>query len=280
MANLDRESLDAEYWSDLLEATPVAGITLDPTINYADFAIYGDRLADRQVNMVRTLCADSFDPGKATLLDIGCGMGRLTKPFADQFSKVVGVDINSRILDEARTYCQGKPNVEFFLSDGQRLPFSDAVYDHAYCGGVLQHVTDVSTITGYFREGLRVLRVGGILNFGIQTWHTAAHTGPNTVRIGAKVTAAHIEQILWEESCELVALVEDPDDPVPHFNIILRKTNAPSPVPFILSEEDVIPMPIRSGIFEDLPSYKNLRMRWNEKDGTQPVTFWDRYHIS
>src|SRR5947209_17814502 len=42
---------------------------------------------------------------RRTAVDFGCGVGRLSIPLAKRFQNVIGVDISSGMLDEARRNC-------------------------------------------------------------------------------------------------------------------------------------------------------------------------------
>lgn len=71
-------------------------------------------------------------------LDFGCGVGRLTIPLAGQFTSVVGVDISSAMLSEAR---RNSPdlNIDYVLSD-DRLSQVEGTFDFINTCIVLQHI--------------------------------------------------------------------------------------------------------------------------------------------
>lgn len=64
-------------------------------------------------------------PG-ATILDLGCGIGRLTLPLAATFPAVsfVGLDLSPKMVTTARTSAKqhGQRNVRFLTGDGRTLP--------------------------------------------------------------------------------------------------------------------------------------------------------------
>ena len=74
--------------------------------------------------------------------------------------------------------------------------------------------------------------------------------------------------------CEVLELVEDPSDPVPHMNLILRKLPARKFAMHKVKKSLLTSQAVRTGIFEDLESYEKFRALWS-KPGTKPVTFWD-----
>jgi ubiquinone/menaquinone biosynthesis C-methylase UbiE len=72
-------------------------------------------------------------------LDIGCGVGRMTKSLVPFFSEVVGIDIAPEAIDLARANC---PKAEFMEYDGSSIPFPDGYFDGVLSWTTLQHVPD------------------------------------------------------------------------------------------------------------------------------------------
>jgi SAM-dependent methyltransferase len=264
--------LDRLYWTDIAEHGPLAGITLDPTISPEDFYVYGNRLAARQLGFLRRFADRDFS--RQTVLDVGCGVGRICLPFSTVFRRVIGTDINAAILDEARRYLVNAPNVTLVQGDGLTLPVEDASVDVVYSGGVLQHIPDLEVICGYFREGLRVLRSGGSLIYTFQTWYTERAGGTHGNRVGAQVLASDITATLADQPARVLGMVSDSLDPIPHLTLVLEKAAGPvKPKEQRLRERDVVDLPLRTGIFEDLDSYAKLRALW-AKGRDREVTFW------
>jgi ubiquinone/menaquinone biosynthesis C-methylase UbiE len=275
------EELDNKYWREYKEKTSMAGITLDDKISEEDFVIYGDRLAQRQIEMFEANTDKAIKD--SNVIDIGCGLGRVCRPYSKQFKQVVGLDINEKILEAAKAYCQGRENIEFVQNDGVSIPFEDNHFDFVYSGGVLQHIPRIDVITNYFREGLRVLKPGGLLNFSVQVWMILRKGGVQGDRVGAQVRATDIEEILNEMGHELVAIYYDDIDPVPHFNIVIKKLEedeakknieARKSSPYKIDPKMIEIRQVRTGIFEDLPSYTEFRKIWSQKHAKQ-ITFFD-----
>lgn len=69
------------------------------------------------------------------ILDIGCGTGKSTRDAARRASSgsVLGVDLSSRMLDDARRRSaqEGLTNVDFLQGDAQVHPFEESTYDLA-----------------------------------------------------------------------------------------------------------------------------------------------------
>lgn len=112
------------------------------------------------VDRVRRLCPRLW-PGRA--LDFGCGVGRLTRPLADHFDEVVGVDIAPTMVDLARRYHADRPSCRFEVNPAEDLArFPSGTFDLVLSLIVLQHVPP-ATAVGYLRELGRLVAPGGVL---------------------------------------------------------------------------------------------------------------------
>jgi SAM-dependent methyltransferase len=96
--------------------------------------------------------------GGQTVLDFGCGTGRLTRFAADLGADACGVDGTPEMIDVARTLA---PGLRFEKSDGVRLPFDDATFDLVLSVYVLQYYVGTSDLSALAAEFARVLRPGG-----------------------------------------------------------------------------------------------------------------------
>lgn len=101
-------------------------------------------------------------PGHA-VLEIGCGVGRLSAAIAPEVGTLVSVDLSPRMLALAR---QRHPHLRFELIDGASLAaYPDGAFDLvvAYC--VWQHLPSRRVLARCLAESRRVLAPAGRLIF-------------------------------------------------------------------------------------------------------------------
>lgn len=97
-----------------------------------------------------------------TALDIGCGVGRITRVLAGTSKRVIALDVSPEMLGRARDLNPDAQNVEWLLGDGVSLAGVDAEsVDACVSQVVLQHIPDPVITLGYVREIGRVLSPGG-----------------------------------------------------------------------------------------------------------------------
>jgi SAM-dependent methyltransferase len=124
---------------------------------------------DRHVTELLARCQHFFGPAPARLsvLDFGCGVGRLLVPFSRVASRVVGVDVAPTMLAEARRNCDERQasSVELVLSD-DRLSRIEGVFDLVHSFIVLQHINPrrglliIDALLRHVRDGgLAVLQI-------------------------------------------------------------------------------------------------------------------------
>lgn len=100
------------------------------------------------------------------VVDIGCGLGRLTRPLAERTAHVYAIDVSGEMLSEARRLNPQLQNVEWIHGDGATLrPIPDGAADLCISHVVFRHIPDPQITLGYVREMGRVLRAGGLAAF-------------------------------------------------------------------------------------------------------------------
>jgi SAM-dependent methyltransferase len=131
----------------------------------AGFWTEGERDLQRLLEQLHARIA----PGDV-VLDIGCGVGRLTRVIAGQAASVYAIDVSAEMIERARTLHPGLGNVSWIVGDGTTLaPLRDASVDACLSHVVFQHIPDPQVTLGYVREMARVLKPGGWAGFQIST---------------------------------------------------------------------------------------------------------------
>ncbi|MFH0777525.1 MAG: class I SAM-dependent methyltransferase [Candidatus Eisenbacteria bacterium] len=131
--------------------------------NWEEFWKWGDILAER-------FLVESEIPfsGRETVLEIGCGIGRMTRCLARQFARVHGLDVSAEMISRAQENLRELKNVSLHAGDGRALGlFSDASFDFIFSYITFQHIPSVSIVEEYIREAGRVLRPGGHFYFQV-----------------------------------------------------------------------------------------------------------------
>jgi len=92
-----------------------------------------------------------------SVLEVGCGYGRILKVIRHNFSaRLIGVDLSRDQLRNARAYIND-PTVELREQRGQRMEFADAAFDVVLTCNVLLHISP-RKLNGVLREIMRVSR--------------------------------------------------------------------------------------------------------------------------
>ncbi len=114
-----------------------------------------------------------------TVLEIGCGVGRVTRALAEVFGTVHGVDVSGEMVRQAKEANREVPNAFFHQNNGTDLSvLGDVPIDFAFSSIVFQHIPSREVIQTYVCEVARLLRTGGLFKFQVQgdaTLATDAH---------------------------------------------------------------------------------------------------------
>ena len=100
--------------------------------------------------------------GNEAVVEIGCGIGRITRAIARRAAHVEALDVSAEMLELARSHNVGLSGVEWRLGDGHTLAgIGDASADACISYVTFQHIPDPAVTYGYVSEVGRVLRPGG-----------------------------------------------------------------------------------------------------------------------
>jgi SAM-dependent methyltransferase len=153
-------------WDQLGRKNALGAIlTIDGKV--ADWNI-GEFLATGRIDVGRFMPdLERLSPGtpRTRLLDFGCGVGRVTRVFAQYFDQVVGVDVAPSMIEWAQSLHADCNQCTFVLNRAPNLRcFESESFSVVYSRIVLQHIRP-AIVEGYIAELIRVLQRGGVLMF-------------------------------------------------------------------------------------------------------------------
>jgi ubiquinone/menaquinone biosynthesis C-methylase UbiE len=166
------------YWDE--RARENALYFVDNEIGYDDpdteaFWRRGEEVVERML----ALAGVAVRPDE-TVLDIGCGVGRLTRALATRAERVYGLDVSREMLKLAEQHNPGLENVVWVHGGGADLGVvDDESVDGCFSHVVFQHIPDPEVTLSYVRDMGRVLRPGGWALFQVST-NPEVHRPPRT----------------------------------------------------------------------------------------------------
>ena len=110
-------------------------------------------------DFVRLIESDELIEKNQSILEIGCGTGRMTEFMPRFFNYVVGTDISGEMIKQAKHRIAG---IDFIETDGYTLPLDDNYFDIVFSYLVFQHMKTKEMVKSNFKEVFRVLKPGGI----------------------------------------------------------------------------------------------------------------------
>jgi len=75
-------------------------------------------------------------------LDVGCGTGILSEHIGRSVKLLVGLDISSKILKEAKKRTQRFPKIALVCADADSTPFPNGMFDDVFAITLLQNMPD------------------------------------------------------------------------------------------------------------------------------------------
>lgn len=102
--------------------------------------------------------------GASSLLELGCGYGRVLKPLSSSVKSIYGIDTSMGSLIYAADYLSDERNVILTQMDASRLAFSDRSFNAVICiqNGISAFKTDRISL---IKEAVRVTTKNGIVLF-------------------------------------------------------------------------------------------------------------------
>jgi SAM-dependent methyltransferase len=155
-------------WEEWGTRDPYFGVITDPKFRRSEI---NDKIrqeffetGESHVHGILSTIRKHIEPGFAprSILDFGCGVGRLLAPFARIADEVIGLDVSPSMLLEARRNCDefGLRNVKLLASDDSLSALTGS-FDFIHSCIVFQHIP-VGRGRAIFAKLLQHLRPGGI----------------------------------------------------------------------------------------------------------------------
>lgn len=139
---------EKEYWDNAAQ---------DPDVNKKYIC---------DIDLEKCLTAITSDLKTGKILEIGCGVGRLTSWLATSSkfggSYIHGIDISEKMVRLAKENTPWKTYTTYSVNDGRTIPYSDGFFDSVYSMLVFQHIPNDAK-ENYIKEAARVLSQGGVL---------------------------------------------------------------------------------------------------------------------
>jgi SAM-dependent methyltransferase len=168
-----------------------------------EFFESGRRDTEEQVIKDMDVICRGRDSGQMRILEIGCGIGRMTRHLADIFGFVRGVDVSAEMIARGRANLAGCGNVMLFETRGLDLAqFPDARFDFCFSFRTFQRIPVREAVVSYFREVHRTLKPGRLFKFQVQG---VAPPVPNTWD-GVGFTEQELQELAGDNGFEVLKM--------------------------------------------------------------------------
>ena len=155
------------------------------TLTLAEFVATGDNEVPVYLDRFHLLDGDGDD--RRTLIEIGCGIGRMTCAFTRRFGTVIACDLDAGFLERCREAVARFGKVDRLrtieVADGRTLNVPDDSVDVAFSYITLQHCERDDALA-LVDEALRVVKPGGRIALNFRSW---SGVDPIVLPVGAVV---------------------------------------------------------------------------------------------
>lgn len=142
-----------------------------------------------------------------SMLEIGCGVGRMTQYFAKIFGQVTAVDVAPEMIRRANQFWSHLENVRFIEGSGSDLgQVASNSMDFVFSFYVLNHVVDPNIVLSYVREAGRVLKTGGHALLHMRVCALDPWSSPVLMSRMRRIGRSPKARLWWNQSVERAGL--------------------------------------------------------------------------
>jgi len=151
------QAASIEWWNKSLDEVGIH--SMDKLVS-AD-SQWSTVLQSGRDDLARAMTITEMTTGRdRTVVEVGCGLGRMSTALSDHFGRVVGVDIAPRLIEEARRR-NDCDRITFEVADGVHLrPESITECDTVFSYEVFYYINPQG-LAAYFQDAFQLLRAGG-----------------------------------------------------------------------------------------------------------------------
>lgn len=115
-----------------------------------EFERYADQ---KRLDFITGVLHESL-PEKATILDVGCGNGIISRNLGRKGFNVLGVDVSPKTIEKAKSL-NDLPNVTFKVLSAEELSVSETKYHAIICSEVIEHLSKPSLLLNALHQSLQ-----------------------------------------------------------------------------------------------------------------------------
>ena len=186
-------------WDRRAEADPYYWVAATED---ADLQSYQDSALNDTQNFLEGLAPHrTNDRGK--VLDLGCGIGRMTSLLTPHFDEVFGVDVSEHMINTARSIHSKVNNLHFATNSGADLSAFETESIDVVCSySVLAHLPS-DVVQAYFQEVGRALKVDGLFRYQFWVGPEMHPSDDNTLSIHVydEKHLAHLHEVAGLQEC-------------------------------------------------------------------------------
>jgi SAM-dependent methyltransferase len=169
MPKPSRREVDAAAWDVFARNEPYYHILSHPSMLSPGPAEQQEFWASGERDIASLQAFAGLGSQEGTGVDLGCGLGRLTRPLHGLTSHQIGLDISAEMLSQAREANRAFPGIEFRQICEDNWPIETGSCVLIISLLVLQHMSTLNLMERSVREMGRILRPGGKAVFNVPT---------------------------------------------------------------------------------------------------------------